>query len=184
MSIVKRRSSLQNGHLFSLRQYKVYTKICYSPKFQPPTCASAITLRNLSQNSTTERRNLGAGNVCVTSKSSAWILAGKCKYSKLLVSSYWLLFVKMPVCASPFCSNRAPRNTKNKEFRPLKFSRQTSGWALWRHAYISNMAILESTSPLMLNLKIPQLGYCSTSSDVSSLSVLSSNSESLLSLWK
>ncbi len=33
------------------------------------TCA--ITLRNLSQNSTTKRCHLGAGNVCVTSKCSA-----------------------------------------------------------------------------------------------------------------
>ncbi len=43
--------------------------VCYSPKFQPPTCA--LTLRKPSQNSTTELRHLGAGNVWVTSKSSA-----------------------------------------------------------------------------------------------------------------
>lgn len=27
---------------------------------------------------------------------------------------------------------------RNKEFRVFKFSRQTSGWALWRHAYITS----------------------------------------------
>lgn len=56
------------------------------------------------------------------------------------------------------CTNRHFDKQKplqrNKEFQLFKFSRQTSGWALWRHAYI--------TSPKMAALSCRVLGYFRT----------------------
>ena len=48
------------------------TKILASNERLNPTKSFSEVTQNPAQNSVTERCHLGAGNVCVTSKSSAW----------------------------------------------------------------------------------------------------------------
>ncbi len=64
------------------------------------------------------------------------------KYWKTVKRNTSFCFSWSSVWAKWSCTNRHFDKQKplqrNKEFRVFKFSRQTSGWALWRHAYITS----------------------------------------------